>query len=202
MLKTRSMYIRQELNKNFEAPAQEIVERLLKLGVKIDTQQVYSVRSNMRKEKEAFNAKQAANLAAGRLTREENSLSLGKHIVQILSNHPEGLSDRELVDAVKEAGYTSRASDFFMVVRQKLYDMVASGYIAKNGIQYKLHSVAIPDTSSNSDYNLLRQAVVEYAKAKGMRNPELFPDTLIRQRKEYAKVVDEYHSFFTQVAAE
>jgi len=204
MPKSRSDYIREELERDFDAPAAAIVERVSKKGHRCAAQHVYQVRSTLRHSQDRIREQQAATLAAARQTREENATSLSQHILNILTSHPEGLSDRDLATAIQKAGYSSRASDFLMVVRQKLYDMVAKGHIAKNGLQYKLHGPALEKAQSHvaqvasetSDYALLREAVVDLARAKGFANPDVFPDVLITQRREFIQVQKQYFTLF------
>lgn len=38
--------------------------------------------------------------------------------------------------------------------------------------------------STPTDYDLLREAVIDRARSEGLRNPDLLPDTLIRHRRE------------------
>lgn len=214
MPKSRNDYIREELSKDFDAPAAAIVERVTKKGHRCAAQHVYQLRSTLRHSQGRIREQQAATLAAAaRQTREENATSLGQHILNILTAHPEGLSDRDLAAAIQKAGYSSRASDFLTVVRQKLYDMVEKGHIAKNGLQYKLQGPALEKAQDDadasrkrqtmakvevalSDYTLLREAVADFAKAKGFADPETFPDTLIRQRREYVQAQNQYFTLF------
>jgi len=213
MPKSRNDYIREELEKNFDAPAAAIVDRVTKKGHRCAAQHVYQLRSMLRHSQGRIREQQVATLAAARQTREENATSLGQHILNILTAHPEGLSYRDLVVAVWKAGYSSRASDFLTVVRQKLYDMVEKGHIAKNGLQYKLQGSALEKAQDDadasrkretmakvevalSDYALLREAVVDLAKAKGFANPDVFPDILITQRREFIQVQKQYFTLF------
>jgi len=204
MPKSRNDYIREELEKDFDAPAADIVDRVTKKGHRCAAQHVYQLRSTLRHSQSRIREQQAATLAAARQTREENATSLGQHILNILTAHPEGLSDRDLAAAIQKAGYSSRASDFLTVVRQKLYDMVEKGHIAKNGLQYKLQGSALEKAQQHvaqvaaeaSDYALLREAVVDLARAKGFANPDVFPDILITQRREFTQVQKQYFTLF------
>lgn len=186
MPKSQSDYIREELERDFNAPAAAIVARILKKGLRCNVQNVY----------------------------------LGQHIINILTSHPEGLSDRDLTgrilliqgDSIKKAGYTSRATDFLTVVCEKLHDMVEKGHIAKNGLQYKLHGLnaelytrtalelalqqVAEVVAEASDLDVLREAVTDFARAKGIADPELFPDTLIRQRREFIQAQTQYFTLF------
>lgn len=108
MTKTRADYIREELGKDFNAPAQEIADRLQKRGIVIDPQHVYQVRSDLRKKGEERKAKQRLGAA----TRMENTTPLADLIVKVLYAAPEGLTDREIEEAVREQGYKTRSADF------------------------------------------------------------------------------------------
>jgi hypothetical protein len=196
MPKSRTDWIKEELTKDFDAPAQEVADAIKKKGVTVDPQHVYQVRSQIRKEKQA-------RFEAARLTREQNPISLQQHILNALEVHPNGLDDRELLKAVVKAGYVSRAADFLDVLRKKLYEMTERGQIVKIGLQYSVKIIAAPvvaqhvaAVADNGDYVLLRQAVVDYAKAKGFKNPEGFPDTLINQRRELEEVQQNYANIF------
>lgn len=224
MPKNRADYIREELSKDFEAPAQDIADRLRKRGVIIDPQHVYQVRSDLRKRREVRtqNALQ---------TRQENDKPLAEYIMEVLDSHPDGLSDRELATAIKKAGYKSRSADFLDVLRKKLYELTEKGSIVKTGLQYALspsekaarqkevksevkgvlvkHQLGQADKQDEAaaeiaaqvvnyeqDYFLLRQAVVDYAKSKGFKNADAFPDTLIQQRRAINDQEAQYHKLF------
>jgi len=222
MPKNRTDWIKEELQKDFDASAQDVADKLRKRGVTVDPQHVYQVRSQIRKAKDD-------RINAARLTREQNKVSLTQLILVILEASPNGLSDRELEKAIKKAGYVSRAADFLDVLRKKLYEMTERGQIVKNGLQYTLvpkaeakaedrmgfgnfgpggthfrkgHeglpavAAAVDQPTVNNDYELLRQAVVDYAKGKGFKNPDTFPDTLIRQRRELLEAQESYASVF------
>lgn len=195
MPKNRTDWIKEELQKGFDAPAQEVADKLRKRGIVVDPQHVYQVRSQIRKAKED-------RIAAARLTREQNTTTLHQHILNVLEQHPDGLADTLLMKAIVKAGYVTRAADFLDVLRKKLYEMVEKGHIVKNGLQYKLTAiVALAAVTAeaapvNDDYALLRQAVVDYAKAQGFKNPEGFPDTLIRHRREYLDAEASYRNVF------
>lgn len=199
MPKKRSDYIREELERDFNASAVDIAERVKKKGHRCEAQNVYQMRSTMR----SALARQP-RLSPARQTRDENATSLGQHILNVLAAHPEGLSDRDLASAIKKAGYSSRASDFLMIVRQKLYNMVEKGHITKNGLQYKLQGAALEKAQKQvaqvaaeaSDYALLREAVVDFARAKGFDNPDAFPDILISQRRQFIQVQKQYFTLF------
>ena len=209
MAKAKSIndFIRKELEQNIDADASIIVGKLANKGLNCNVQNVYRIRNLMRKDRSAraYNAHE---------TRKGNKMTLTKHIVNVLSDHPEGLSDRDIAIAVKHIGYASRATDFLGVVRKKLYDMVATGDIAKNGLNYKLLEIALENiekqvaqtigpvqtepliSNSNSDYELLRESLVDYAKAKGFVSPETFPDNLISQRRSLVKATIAYSNLF------
>lgn len=200
MPKNRTDWIKEELTKDFDAPAQQVADTLKKKGVTVDAQHVYQVRSQIRRAKEE-------RIQAAILTREQNTTSLHQHVLNALDTQTDGLSDRQLEKAIKKAGYVSRAADFLDVLRKKLYEMAEKGVIAKNGLQYTLAKVATAAPPSSGklvsaakhvpapaavaavdaptihrDYALLRRAVVDFAKNQGFKNPETFPDTLIRLR--------------------
>jgi hypothetical protein len=197
MPKSRTDWIKEELQKDFDAPAQDVADKLRKRGIVVGPQHVYQVRSQVRKAKDE-------RINAARLTREQNTVSLQQHILNCLDNHPNGLADTELQKAIVKAGYVTRAADFLDVLRKKLYEMVEKGHIVKNGLQYKLTAI-VAEVAANKpplpafvyeDHALLRQAVVDYAKAKGFKNPEGFPDTLIRQRRELLEAQENYRNVF------
>lgn len=194
MPKSRTDYIREELERDFDASAAVIVERLAKKGVRLSQQHVYQARSTMRQK-----------LAMERDTsRQVNAMPLGQHILNVLTEHPEGLSDRDLVNAVSKAGYISRSSDFLTILRQKLSDLVEKGHIAKNGLQYRLQGIALEKAqkqvaqavAESTDHALLCDALIDYAKAKGFINPETFPDTLIAHRRQLVEATAAYSSIF------
>jgi hypothetical protein len=202
MPKTRSDYIREELERDFNASAVDIAERVKKKGHPCEAQNVYQMRSTMRMRQRQ--QVRAIVVASRTRTRDENAKPLGQHILNILTAHPEGLSDRDLASAIKKAGYSSRASDFLMIVRQKLYNMVETGHITKNGLQYKLQGVALEKAQKQvaqvaaeaSDYALLREAIVDFARTKGFDNPDTFPDILISQRRQFTQVQKQYLTLF------
>ena len=217
MPKTRSDYIREELEKNFDVSAQDVADRLAKKGHRVTTQHVYQIRSNMRIAERQVQEQKAVTLAASLATREENDTPLSVHILNALTANPEGLSADDLAAAILKAGYKSRAADFVSVLRQKCYDMVQKGSIVKNGTQYKLQSAALEKiavakvaaaaqkradalAAESTEYSLLRQAVVDFAKAKGLDAPEGFPDKLIAQRREVLTAQEKYISLWETIA--
>jgi hypothetical protein len=183
--KSKSDYIREELNKDFNAPAAVIVERISKIKKSLicRPQQVYQVRSMLLKAQKT--KEEVGEVLVGQLGRIsggkfKNNEPLGRHIVKILNLHPEGLSDRDLTLAIKNAGYRSNSSDFLCVVRQKLYSMVEKGHIAKNGVQYKLQNFNLALSENGFEkLKLLHNAVVDLAKTLKVKNPEGFPEALI-----------------------
>lgn len=212
--KIKNDYIREELEQDIDTSAAIVVERVAKKGVQCEAQNVYRIRNLMRQSQNQVQEKLAARASAALETRRKNKTSLAQNILNVLSVHPEGLSDRDLAVAVKKAGYTSRAVDFLGAIRQKLHDLVESGDIAKNGLQYKLLREVIdqqivqamaPAPKSelpNSDYDLLRESLVDYAKAKGFVDPETFPDVLISQRRKLVEATLAYSNLFSSGPSE
>lgn len=173
--RTLTDYIREELNNDFNAPAVVIIERISKIkkSLMCRPQQVYQVRSMLLKAQRAESVEKV-------VIKSKNNEPLGQHIMNVLNFHPEGLSDRDLTLAIKNAGYRSNSSDFLCVVRQKLYSMVQKGHIAKNGVQYKLQNFNLALSENGFEkLNLLHNAVVDLAKTLKVKNPEGFPEALI-----------------------
>lgn len=135
----------------------------------------------------------------------ENNISLDQHILDILTKNPDGLSSRDLAEAIRVAGYITRATDFLTVVRQKLYSMVQKGHVAKNGLQYTLNGATLENANlrrwaiESGDYALLREAVIDFAMSRGFRNPEAFPDMLISQRRQFVQAQKQYSELWDAV---
>lgn len=130
-MKSRSEKIREQLERNPSISALKLAE---KLGV--TTQHVYQVRHDMRKKQEALRAVVTDRLNRAKATRDENSQPLSAYILQVLESNPQGLTVQAIVAAVIKAGYKTRSTTFLQVVRQKLYNMVEVGHIARNGNSY------------------------------------------------------------------
>ena len=197
--KTNAEYIREELNKNFDAPTDEIVNRLGGIGINVTHQHVYAQRSWIRGKKKEIQEKR-------NMTNQLNQVPLADYITTILATKPEGLSDYGLLDAIKAQGYITHSDDFMQVLRKKLYTMTENRILLKDGTQYSLTiraknakneaeaavdaeiaaldvGMIAPDANDLSNYELLCQAVISFAKAKGLENPESLPKTLIETQK-------------------
>lgn len=130
-MKSRSEKIREQLERNPSISPLKLAE---KLGV--TTQHVYQVRHDMRKKQEALRAAVTDRLNRAKATRDENSQPLSAYILQVLESNPQGLTVQAIVTAVIKAGYKTRSTTFLQVVRQKLYNMVEVGHVARNGNSY------------------------------------------------------------------
>ena len=185
--KTNAEYVREELNKDFDAPAATIVGRLQGIGINITNQDVYAQRNFLRTRRKSIQDKRNKK-------KELNQVPLAEYITALLSQK-ETMSDYELMEAVKQQGYVTHSDDFIAVLRQKLRSMVENRLLAKEGTQYSLTIRAkaeaeVPAEAKNeeSDYSLLCQAVVTFAKAKGIKNPESLPQSLIENQKKFGNV--------------
>jgi hypothetical protein len=136
-------------------------------------------------------------------------ISLSDNILSTLKLNPNGLSDRKLVSILRKfiqgellkVAKSSRkikesnkivelvsTSKFLTLVRSKLYDMVENGRIVKQAAQYRL--------KETSDYELLRAAIVDFARIKGIPDADDFPDVLIYRHRELAQAQSQFCSFF------
>jgi hypothetical protein len=93
MPKSRNDYIREELSKDFDAPAAAIVERVTKKGHRCAAQHVYQLRSTLRHSQGRIREQQAATLAAARQTQNQ---SKPKRDISIVSQIAEGLTPAAL----------------------------------------------------------------------------------------------------------
>ena len=188
--KSNAEYVREELAKNFDAPAAEIVANLQGIGINANNQDVYQQRNYLRNRRKAIQEKREA-------TKQLNQVPLADYITTILAQKPEGIPDLELLETIKAQGYVTHSDDFLQVLRKKLYTMTENRILAKDGTQYSLTIKAKGEAKAAEvavnvdnqfdgdweDYNLLCQAVITFAKAKGLENPESLPKILIENQK-------------------
>jgi hypothetical protein len=128
---------------DFDVKAEEVIDRLAKKGIRCQAQQIYQIRSLLRKSKPKTMTPITRRKVEKAFPHGRCLLSLEQCILTALSGHSDGLSDRDLSDAVKKVGYGNLVlrkndSDFFNVVQKKLHEMVKDGHVAKNGSQYLL----------------------------------------------------------------
>ena len=217
MPKSTADYIREELERDFDMKAEEIIDRLAKKGIRCQAQQIYQIRSVLRHSK----SKTKTMVPVPRRKVAENAfphgrclLSLEECIVSALTLS-DGLTDKELSDAVKKVGYGNirirkRGDEFFNLVQNKLHEMVKGEHgLVKIGSKYLLKSTfhALEQSRNEethfqaSEYQLLREAVIRLAKQRGFDNPEGLPDTLIRVHREFTQLEQrletEYSSLFS-----
>lgn len=145
---SRTEHVRRVLQKSFDLPAAEVVERLGNKGIEVEAGLVHVVRSAMRKEQqlaeeqrlseiEEEKAKLKAMAARVQATKALNPRPLREHIMTALGGGNSGATYQEIVDACKRGGYKmpddSPASNeaFKQNVRKSLRILVLDGTIEK-----------------------------------------------------------------------
>lgn len=200
MPKSRTDYIREELTQNFEQPAAKVASNLAKKGISIDPKQVYKIRNQMRSE---MPTKPGPVLTGADYDwslqnagpRENKPGSLGYHVIQVLKT--KNMTDQQIMDAVTKVGYRSNSADFLTIIRQKLYDMLKKkqAFRDEKG-QYQLAGEPLKQVeaekavANNGEYLLLREAICDLATARGIPNPQEFPDKLIEKRRNIRAAIE------------
>lgn len=184
-------FIREELAKNIDAVAADVVNTLANKGIAITSQNVYQVRNSMKFKRVKPTRIIQAQIAVAqtRISKMRYGNTLKNHILNVLKENPEGLSIEDLKNHLQKAGYQNRSRSYSHVLENNLKTLVHEGVIAKQGVQYKL----IPKINDNQ---LLREAVIDYAKENNIPNPESFPDLLIRFRREFITAKEKYSALF------
>ena len=140
----------------------------------------------------------------GKIKKTNKKLSLEKIIFKLLSDNPNGLSDRELTTLVKDSGYVTKSKNFLSVIRVKLYKLVQLSRLVKIGNQYQLNNNLVAEKVKSTakqlqlNYQLLQQAIVDYAKVNGLKNPEKFPDILIQERQKFLQAENSYMNLLSK----
>lgn len=175
--------IREELAKDNNAKASDIFATLQARGINVKLQQIYQLRSSLR-----------SNAQKRRLRNGQ----LSQHIVKVLEQHPNGLSAPELTQAVIKSGYVTRSKDLIKVVYKRLYYLTSVGKLSKNGSSFTLKSEILKDLNGEtSDLLLLREAVVALGVNLGQKDPQGFPDRLIKTLRQLKKTNHELENLIS-----
>lgn len=186
---TNNDFIREELAKDIDAIAADVVETLGKKGIVISSQSVYQVRNSMKSKKS--NPRLCKTAHPPSIDSVKNKNSLNDHIINILKINHNGLSMHDLQDHLVKSGYQNNSRNFLYLLKHKLQNLVKEGVLAKSGLNYKFLV-----KEELGEYQLLRQAIIDFAVEKNIPNPESFPDTLIRLKRDFIVAKEKYSASF------